>query len=243
MTNIPLFILAFTRIESLKEAIESATNNFNISKIYVYLDKFYDVETNKRQTEVIEYLKSIDNVIINRAKENKGCSASMKAGLDWVFSIESECLVIEEDILLTKESSLFYERSLPLIDKSKPFVLRFGQYFWGFYVNKLAFEQIKSFDLLTISEEKYRSDIHSTRLFKHLNHFRLDQEAIRRNIATAWDREWHFAINILKIPTFVPEKPTSIHNDKGESVRLKRNKEFEKEFDGKLVMINGVIQK
>ena len=138
MTNIPLFILAFTRIESLKEAIESATNNFNISKIYVYLDKFYDVETNKIQTEVIEYLKSIDNVIINRAKENKGCSASMKAGLDWVFSIESECLVIEEDILLTKESSLFYERSLPLIDKSKPFVLRFGQYFWGFYVNKLA---------------------------------------------------------------------------------------------------------
>jgi len=243
MTNIPLFILAFTRIESLKEAIESATNNFNISKIYVYLDKFYDVETNKIQTEVIEYLKSIDNVIINRAKENKGCSASMKAGLDWVFSIESECLVIEEDILLTKESSLFYERSLPLIDKSKPFVLRFGQYFWGFYVNKLAFEQIKSFDLLTISEEKYRSDIHSTRLFKHLNHFRLEQEAIRRNIATAWDREWHFAINILKIPTFVPEKPTSIHNDKGESVRLKRNKEFEKEFDGKLVMINGVIQK
>jgi len=167
----------------------------------------------------------------------------MKAGLDWVFSIESECLVIEEDILLTKESSLFYERSLPLIDKSKPFVLRFGQYFWGFYVNKLAVEQIKSFDLLGISEERYKSKIHSTRLFKHLNHFRMEQEAIRRNIATAWDREWHFAINILKISTFVPEKPTSIHNDKGESVRLKRNKEFEKEFDGKLVMINGVIQK
>lgn len=247
MTNIPLFILAFTRIESLKEAIESATNNFNISKIYVYLDKFYDVETNKIQTEVIEYLKSIDNVIINRAKENKGCSASMKAGLDWVFSIESECLVIEEDILLTKESSLFYDQSLPLIDKSKPFVLRFGQYFWGYYINKLAVEEIKAFDLLNISEEKYKSEIHNTRLFKHLNHFRMEKEAIRRNISNAWDREWHYAINILKISTFVPEKPTSIHNDKGESVRLKRNKEFEKEFekefDGKLVMINGVIQK
>jgi len=243
MTNIPLLILAFTRLESLKEAIESAKENFSIGKIYVYIDKFYDIETNKKQKEIVEYLKGLDNVIINRSKENKGCSTSMKAGLEWVFSIESECLVIEEDILLTKESAIFYEKSLLSIDKSKPFVLRFGQYFWGFYVNKLAFEQIKSFDLLTISEEKYRSDIHSTRLFKHLNHFRLEQEAIRRNIATAWDREWHFAINILKIPTFVPEKPTSIHNDKGESVRLKRNKEFEKEFDGKLVMINGVIQK
>lgn len=243
MTNIPLFILAFTRLDSLKEAIESAKSNFSISKIYVYLDKFYDVETNKKQKEVVEYLKTLDNVIVNRAKENKGCSASMKAGLEWVFSFESDCLVIEEDILLTKESAVFFEQSLPLIDKSEPFVLRFGQYFWGFYVNKLAVEQIKAFDLLNISEEKYKSDIHNTRLFKHLNHFRMEQEAIRRNIATAWDREWHFAINILKIPTFVPEKPTSIHNDKGESVRIKRNKEFEKEFDGKLVMINGVIQK
>lgn len=243
MTNTPLFILAFTRLESLKEAIESAATNFSIGKIYVYLDKFYDVKTNKKQKEVVEYLKSLDNVIVNRAKENKGCSASMKAGLDWVFSLESECLVIEEDILLTKESALFYEESMPLIDKSKPFVLRFGKYFWGFYVNKLAVQQIKAFDLLNVSEEKYKSEIHNTRLFKHLNHFRMEQEAIRRNIATAWDREWHFAINILKIPTFVPEKPTSIHNDKGESVRIKRNREFEKEFDGKLVMINGVIQK
>ena len=148
MKNIPLFILAFTRPESLKEAIESATTNFSIGKIYVYLDKFYDVDTNKKQKEVIEYLKSLDNVIVNRAKENKGCSVSMKAGMDWVFSIESECLVIEEDVLLTKESALFYEKSLPLIDKSNPFVIRFGQYFWGFYVNKLAVEQIKSFDLL-----------------------------------------------------------------------------------------------
>lgn len=243
MINTPLFILAFTRLESLKEAIESATTNFSIGKIYVYLDKFYDVETNKKQKQVVEYLNSLDNIIVNRAKENKGCSDSMKAGLDWVFSAESECLVIEEDILLTKESAIFYEKSLTSIDKSNPFVLRFGQYFWGFYVNKLAIEAIKSFDLLSISEEKYKSDIHSTRLFKHLNHFRLEQEAIRRNIATAWDREWHFAINILKIPTFIPEKPTTIHNDKGESVRLKRNSQFEKEFDGKLVMINGVIQK
>jgi len=243
MKNIPLFILAFTRPESLKEAIESATTNFSIGKIYVYLDKFYDVDTNKKQKEVIEYLKSLDNVIVNRAKENKGCSVSMKAGMDWVFSIESECLVIEENVLLTKESALFYEKSLPLIDKSNPFVIRFGQYFWGFYVNKLAVEQIKSFDLLGISEEKYRSEIHSTRLFKHLNHFRLEQEALRRSMGQPWDREWHFAINILKIPTFVPEKPTTIHNDKGESVRLKRNSQFEKEFDGKLVMINGVIQK
>jgi len=62
-------------------------------------------------------------------------------------------------------------------------------------------------------------------------------------VGQPWDREWHFAINILKIPTFVPEKPTTIHNDKGESVRLKRNSQFEKEFDGKLVMIDGVIQK
>lgn len=243
MTNIPLFILAFTRLDCLKEAIDAAKSNFSIGKIYVYLDKFYDVETNKKQKEVVEYLKTLDNVMVNRAKENKGCSSSMKAGLEWVFSFESDCLVIEEDILLTKESAVFFGQSLPLIDKSKTFVLRFGQYFWGFYVNKLAVEQIKSFDLLSISEEKYKSDIHNTRLFKHLNHFRMEQEAIRRNIATAWDREWHFAINILKIPTFVPEKPTSIHNDKGESVRIKRNNEFEKEFDGKLVMINGVIQK
>jgi len=243
MTNIPLLILAFTRLESLKEAIESAKENFSIGKIYVYIDKFYDIETNKKQKEIVEYLKGLDNVIINRSKENKGCSTSMKAGLEWVFSIESECLVIEEDILLTKESAIFYEKSLLSIDKSKPFVLRLGQYFLGFYVNKLAFESIKSFDLLSITEEKYKSDIHSTRLFKHLNHFRLEQEALRRSIGQPWDREWHFAINILKIPTFVPEKPTTIHNDKGESVRLKRNSQFEKEFDGKLEMINGVIQK
>lgn len=243
MTNIPLFILAFTRLGCLKEAIDSAKNSFSIGKIYVYLDKFYDVETNKKQKEVVDYLKSLDNLVFKRAKENKGCSASMKDGLEWVFGLENELMVIEEDILLTNESSTFLESKIDSVDRSKPFVFRFGQYFWGFYVNKLAVQQIKAFDLLTISEEKYKSEIHSIGLFKHLNHFRMEQEALRRSIGQPWDREWHFAINILKIPTLVPEKPTSIHNDKGESVRIKRNKEFEKEFDGKLVMINGIIQK
>jgi len=132
MKNIPLFILAFTMPESLKEAIESATTNFSIGKIYVYLDKFYDVDTNKKQKEVIEYLKSLDNVIVNRAKENKGGWVSIKPGRDWVFSIESECLVIEEDVLLTKESALFYEKSLPLIDKSNRLLYVLGNIFGGF---------------------------------------------------------------------------------------------------------------
>ncbi len=243
MTNIPLLILAFTRLDSLKEAIESATKNFSIGNIYIYLDKFYDAETNKKQTLVLEYLKKLDGVKIRRSKENRGCSASMKSALDWICENEKEFMVIEEDILLTKESALFLESKSGEIDTSNPFVVRFGGYFWGFYANRLAVESIKSFDLLSIPEEKYKESIHKSCLFKHLNHFKMEQEAIRRNIATAWDREWHFALNVLKIPTFVPEKPTSIHNDKGDSVRIKRNKEFEKEFDGKLIMINGVIQK
>jgi hypothetical protein len=243
MTNIPLFILAFTRLDSLKEAIESATSNFSIGKIYVYLDKFYDKETKEKQIKVLEYLKTLDNVVVNKAKENKGCSAAMKSGLDWVFETENELLVIEEDILLTKESALFLESKIDSVDKSESFVFRFGQYFWGFYLNKKALEEIKGFDLLNIAEETYKEKIHKTGMFRHLNHFRLEQEALRRSMGQPWDREFHFAINILKIPTFVPEKHTTKHNDKGESVRLKRNSQFEKEFDGKLVMINGIIQK
>jgi len=243
MTNITLFILAFTRIDCLKEAIESATSNFSIGKIYVYLDKFYDKETKEKQLKVLEYLKTLDNVIVNKAKENKGCSAAMKAGLDWLFETENEVLVIEEDVLLTKESSSFFELKIDSVDRTKPFMFRFGQYFWGFYLNKKALEEIKGFDLLNIAQENYKEKIHSSGLFRHLNHFRLEQEALRRSMGQPWDREYYFAINILKIPTFVPEKPTTKHNDKGESVRLKRNSKFEKEFDGKLVMINGIIKK
>ena len=235
-----LLILTCDRLESLKTVIEKAKEVFPITKIYIYVDKFYDSESNLKQKELLKFVKTVENSEVKVSKENKGCSASMKLALDWISETEDEFLVLEDDIEIKSEAFSYFEKLY--IDRTNPFLIRFGESFWGWYANKLAIEAIKTFDLLNISDELYVEKFQEKRIFKHLNHFKMEKEAIRRRINTAWDREFSVTSLFLEIATFMPEKPLTKTIDV-DSTRIRRNKVKGVEFEsGKIVMINGVIQ-
>jgi hypothetical protein len=235
-----ILVLTCDRLDSLKKAIESALEVFPITQIYIYIDKFYDLESNKKQKELIKYVNSIEGAKVKVSKENNGCSYSMLKALEWIGETESEWLVIEDDVQVTLETFEYFS-SLE-IDRSKPFVIRFGDFFWGWYVNKLAIDEIIRFDLQNISDEDYILNHSKNRYFRHLNHFRLEKEMIKRKIGTAWDQVFIISILFLEITIFVPKKPLSKRIE-CDSTRLRRNTVQGKEFKtGRIVMINGVIQ-
>lgn len=251
-----LLILTCDRLETLKQVIDRANECFFVDKMYIYVDKYYNVESNKKQKELLKYIKTLDKAVLNISKENKGCSASMNAALDWICEYENEFLVLEDDILL-KNEAVDYLAGLQ-IDRTKPFLVNLGNYFWGWYANKLAVQAIKDFDLLNVTKEEFEAK--NKGFFKHYNHFEMEKEMIRnkttsyfnkfemereicrRDPSTAWDRTFFLSTLFLNLARFTPMNPLTIHLcGSEESTRLKRNATKGEEFKGRVVMINGVI--
>lgn len=238
MKKINVLLVAFTRTEKLIETINAVRANFNIGKIYCYVDKFYNVETRNHQKELLKFLATQKDIIVRKTKENQGCSLAMVSAIKWVFENESEVLVLEEDILVTTESADFFSENIENCDPNTPFIIRFGQYFWGFYLNEKAFFQIESMDLDLVTKEVFKEMNETFQIAKHWNHFRM---IIHEWKNSPWDAMWHVKLYLLSILQFIPNVPTTVHNGADESARIPQELATGKVYKS-VVMIDGVIQ-
>ena len=103
----PIALFVYNRLSHIKKVIKAIKSN-SISKksiIYIFSD-FSEVEAEKNKIEKIKkFLKNVKGfkkkVIINR-KTNYGTSKNIVSGLNQIFKKNNKCIIIEDDILISK---------------------------------------------------------------------------------------------------------------------------------------------
>jgi len=103
----PIALFVYNRLNHVKKVIEALKKNHTAekSKIYIFSDfSDSDKEQNKIR-KIREYLRSINGFkelnIIQR-KNNYGTSKNITAGLNYIFEKHDKCIILEDDILVSK---------------------------------------------------------------------------------------------------------------------------------------------
>ena len=108
MKYAPIAIFAYNRLDVLKKTLKSLKKNsiFFKSKVLLFIDGPKNIKDKKDVDKVKEYLlKNIktknSKFIIN--KKNVGLRINITRGLDLVFKTHDKCIILEDDILVSKE--------------------------------------------------------------------------------------------------------------------------------------------
>jgi hypothetical protein len=227
MDKIDVLILAFDRKDALEVSLKALQDNFDVNKIWFYVDKFYDKETNQAQQELLAFIKglSIEKEVL-RSKENLGTQKAMKEALKWMCKSSNKFLVLEEDIVLTIKSKDFYLENSSLLQKTEPHIVKLGMFYWGFFANKTAIEKMLEIDLGSITDDQYVEVYKKKNVFKNIQHFWLVREKYRRNGVFPWDDEFDMTAKMLDVYITRPNMPTTLHFGEGNSSRLVREKKL-----------------
>jgi hypothetical protein len=113
----PIAIFAFNRPRHLERLLISLVANEEAkhSKIFVFVDgprKVADEEPINLVLSTIERFKSNLNINLIRSVENKGLSASVLSGIDFVLESNSEVIVLEDDLVLANSFLKFCNQGL-----------------------------------------------------------------------------------------------------------------------------------
>jgi hypothetical protein len=123
--DIPVLILAYKRIDSLIEILESCKRNL-VKRIYIAIDGFDGDNLGEIQTrehlfsKIQSFIVDFDGLVfIESRKRNVGCAVSMLSACDWVFERESSAIILEDDCVPSDQFFEFVTKSLNLM-KTKP---------------------------------------------------------------------------------------------------------------------------
>ena len=103
----PIALFVYNRFIHVKKVIEAIKKNSISQKcnIYIFSD-FSDVEVDKNKIKKIrKYLKNLKgfrNVVIIERKYNLGTEKNIVLGLNQMFKKYNRCIIIEDDILISK---------------------------------------------------------------------------------------------------------------------------------------------
>lgn len=108
MKYAPIAIFAYNRLDVLKKTLKSLKKNsiFFKSKVLIFIDGPKNIKDKRDIDKVKEYLfKNIETknskFIMN--KKNVGLRINITRGLDFVFKTHDKCIILEDDILVSKE--------------------------------------------------------------------------------------------------------------------------------------------
>ncbi len=103
----PIALFVYNRLPHVKKVIKAIKENSisKKSKIYIFSD-FSEKEIEQKKIKKIrDYLRTIkgfkETIIIER-KNNFGTSKNIVSGLEYIFKKYSRCIIIEDDILISK---------------------------------------------------------------------------------------------------------------------------------------------
>lgn len=108
MKYAPIAIFAYNRLDVLKKTLKFLKKNliFNKSKIIFFIDGPKNNKDKKDVNIVREFLlknsKTINAQIISK-KKNIGLTNSITRGLDLIFKTYDKCIILEDDILVSKD--------------------------------------------------------------------------------------------------------------------------------------------
>jgi hypothetical protein len=118
-SHIPVLLIGYSRTKTLIDLVEIALLN-HVSAIYVSIDGPKNDTVQKHQDKLIgsleDYRKSQSVPIhVLQRKRNLGAGAGVVAALDWFFSLESEGIVLEDDLVVDDSFFEYVREALPII--------------------------------------------------------------------------------------------------------------------------------
>ena len=115
----PIALFVYNRLEHTKKVIEAIKKN-SISKksvIYIFSDfsnKDYEKIKIEKVRQYLKNLKCFQKIVIVERKYNFGTSKNITNGLSQIFKKYSKCIIIEDDILISRnfliQMNYFLER-------------------------------------------------------------------------------------------------------------------------------------
>ena len=104
----PIAIFSYNRIDHLKKSLESLQKNTLApqSDLYIFSDGAKNADDINKIEQIREYLKSItgfNKVNLIYSKENKGLANSIIQGVSEVLKHHDRIIVLEDDLLLSKD--------------------------------------------------------------------------------------------------------------------------------------------
>lgn len=125
MSFAPIIIFAFNRLEALRATVTSLQRNSEAkeSDLFIFVDgaRRHKEELIKVQS-VQKYVKSISgfkSVTYKFANENRGLGPSIIAGVTEVINQFGRAIVLEDDLVLSKNCLAFLNQSLDIYEQNK----------------------------------------------------------------------------------------------------------------------------
>ncbi|MDB3986944.1 glycosyltransferase [bacterium] len=103
----PIALFVYNRLNHIKKVIEALKKNLiaEKSKIYIFSDFSDSGEGQNKIKKIRKYLRNINGfkeVNIIERKNNYGTSKNITGGLDYIFKKYNKCIILEDDILVSK---------------------------------------------------------------------------------------------------------------------------------------------
>jgi hypothetical protein len=122
--NSPIILFVYLRLEKLRKTIESLSNNYLASEsdLIIFSDGAKNAESAIKVTEVRKYLKTISGfktVTIHEANTNHGLANSVINGVNIVIKEYHKAIIVEDDLILSKNFLTFMNSSLCKYENNK----------------------------------------------------------------------------------------------------------------------------
>ena len=106
-TYAPIALFVYNRYDHVKKVVDAIKKNSiaKKSKIYIFSDFSETDEEQKKIKKIRKYLKKINGfkkISIIERKKNYGTSKNIITGLNYIFKFYDKCIIIEDDILVSK---------------------------------------------------------------------------------------------------------------------------------------------
>jgi hypothetical protein len=116
-TLAPICLFTYNRINNTKQTIEALKSNFlaSESKLFIFSDGPKNEQALIQVKEVRDYLTTITGfkeITIYNSKENKGLANSIISGVSQIIKLYGKVIVLEDDLLSSKNFLDFMNKSL-----------------------------------------------------------------------------------------------------------------------------------
>lgn len=106
MSNAPIILFCYNRIDHLKKTITSLKKNklSKYSDLIIFSDGPKNLKENPKIIKIRNYLKKLKgfkSVKIYNKKENKGLALSIISGLNLIFKKYSSAIILEDDLIVS----------------------------------------------------------------------------------------------------------------------------------------------
>lgn len=222
--SIPILLVCFNRPETLFKVLVSLRGLDN--PIYVWVDGSVSEKDQELANECVRLIRhetSLNVIEIRRNDTNYSNSRSIPSAIDWVFEFVNQVVIIEDDVLLSREFFRFAEFALELHkynkkvvgvsalnavpkkfinDPEKPFRYSVYASVWGWAINQRSWPEIRELLLFQIPEVK--SFPMSARNFAARKRWRDHLSGVSQNSKVSWDYRFQLALFSLEGYFVVP---------------------------------------